>query len=414
MTLKKINLSALSANTPSPKEEVPKINPEVTWKQEIPAPVSLVPEVKVEKISPVLKTPEETSTRKKISLKDLKKTYTQSVSEVLKAPSEPTLIQENEDSPWVPLEASTKSVIEVIETSHALTMEEPESTQEVPNISVVSQEQEDSSALPEIIQPQAEEIFTITDGDTNCSIVKEEKSEIFWSYKWSFSQTIEEDIVPEVSVIEAPVVAIPAETISSVWNSREERKIDPTKTNLERYIDGKENTKKITKKKILLSGMVSILALWVPGAMFLPWGLLKSNVLETPTNITKETPPTETTDNTPSIKAEEITPMIEENTQTIEVISPNEMGIETNQIWNNEMPPPPEEAQEVAPIIGEDSQIIEVIPPNEVSPEITIENNQIWNPNIVKENEVVEVDNLRKNTKIDPKVQNYLLQKYKK
>jgi hypothetical protein len=48
-----------------------------------------------------------------------------------------------------------------------------------------------------------------------------------------------------------------------------ERKADTQNTNLERYAQAEEKTKKSTKKKIFISGLASIFALSIPSVMFL-------------------------------------------------------------------------------------------------------------------------------------------------
>lgn len=400
MTLKKINLSALNANTSTPAQDIPApITPTSTqeaWEVPLSKPIKLIS--KEEKTSPVWVVDETPSTQKKISLKDLKKSYNQSVSAVLKNTSE-NPVKSEVITPTAVEEIKTTNMQETsVPESNILIQEEGINTTEAMSVIAETLETISWEITPKSEEnTQTEEILTISDGDTNCNIIKEEKSEIFWSYKWSFTQSKEEvsPIVVEAPVIEKEEIA-PAATISKVT---EERKIDPEKTNLERYADGEEKAKKGTKKKILISWMVWVLALWVPGAMFLPWGLLKSNVLETPVNTITETQTQE--------KIQEPTPPIPSE----EVISPIDLEIETNSLPVENTPT----EEEIIPAIPvEDTPIIEVIPPNEMWVEVGIENNQIWNPEIVKENEEVVVDNLRKNTKMNPKVHNYLLEKYKK
>ncbi len=414
MTLKKINLSALNANTSAPtqgiSEPIAPTSAQEAWEAPLSKPIKLIS--KEEKTSPVWVVDETPSTQKKISLKDLKKSYTQSVSAVLKNTSE-TPLKSEVITPTAVEEIKTTNMQEPsIPESNILILEESIDTTQTLNVIGETLETISWEVTPKSEEnTQVEEVLTISDGDTNCSIIKEEKSEIFWSYKWSFSQSNEEvsPIIVEAPVTEKEEIAPPA-IVSQVM---EERKIDPEKTNLERYADGEEKSKKGTKKKILISWMVWVLALWVPGAMFLPWGLLKSNVLETPVNTITETQTQE--------KIQEPTPP----TPSEEVISPIDLELETNSLWDETsieeeiistipVENTPIEEEIIPAIPPEDTPIIEVIPPNEMWGEVAIENNQIWNPEIVKENEEVVVDNLRKNTKMNPKVHNYLLEKYKK
>jgi len=363
MSLKKINLSALSAQTTTQ-----------TAISEVDAPKE-IDEIKTEKITTqiteekfevkteIFQTEETSSIKRKISLKDLKKSHTTMWGE--SSWTETKKIQEEIHITPIKKEENLTTQIIVEPVTKAIELEKvvEEKMEKIENISTPIQEQE---------------VVVISDGDTTCNIVKEEKTEIFWNYQWSFSkkdpseETVKEEIIQTLSKKiepEAPKI---------------ERKADTQNTNLERYAQAEEKTKKSTKKKIFISGLASIFALSIPSVMFLQWGFLKSNVSELPKNTTTQ---------------QEII-----DTPSNEIQNPPEIEINTPPEIKNI----PQENIENIP-----QENIENIK-TQISSEIQIENNQVWNNEIVKENSENEVANEQKNTKIDEKLQNYLLQKYKK
>lgn len=345
MSIKKINLSALNwqNNTQTDSEITQKSDIE---KIEMVVEEKITPQIKVEAI----KAPEINSKRK-ISLKDLKKSHV-------------SLKEENQEE-ITEISKSIESENTIVKQE--INIESPVSISKEEEINFPAQSE--VSELPET----HEEVFTITDGDTNCNIVKEEKSEIFGNYKGSFSENnTSNDVV--VAEVVTPIEEIKKEVKEETKKS--ERKMDNEKTNLERYADGEEKWKKSLKKKVLFSWLASILAVSIPWVIFLQWWFLKSNVSETkqiPTEIEIQVENTATDSQLPVETQPEITPQTQETPQEVNTI------IET-----------------------------------EIIPETQTENNQVWNTDIVKENNTVEVANTQKNTKIDEKLHNYLLEKYKK
>lgn len=333
MSLKKINLSALSwqNNTQSEVASSPIISIEKLDTQ------------KEEKIIPQEESQESQDShmnnKRKISLKDLKKSHV-------------SIKEESQDEVSVVSEISQTPDNNISLDSQKETLQEEAMAQviEEKNNSIESEKSETNTP-----------VFTITDWDTNCNIIKEEKSEIFGNYKGSFSKNEASD---NVEIVEA---VTPKEEIK-VEVEKVERKIDSEKTNLERYADWEEKPKKSLKKRVIISSLASICTLSISWIIFLQWGFLKSNVSE----------------------IKNITPISEIEVENVEI--PVQTPVET-QIEVVETPTK-----------------VEV----EIIPEIQTENNQVWNPDIVKENIAVEVANTQKNTKIDQKLQNYLLEKYKK
>lgn len=341
MSIKKINLSALNwqNNTQTDSEITPNIS---TEKNDTIVEENIAPQVKIEAVED-----SQINNKRKISLRDLKKSHV-------------SLKDENQEESSESLESSeTQNTFVASEIAQDIKEETP--------LIIAKNEEANISAQ---IQSIKEEVFTITDGDTNCNIIKEEKSEIFWNYKGSFSKNDTSDDIIAVAEIVTPVEEVKKEPKKS------ERKMDNEKTNLERYADGEEKSKKSLKKKILFSWLASVLAVSIPWVIFLQWGFLKSNVSEL------KKVPTET------------------EIQIENTLTDTQLPIET-QI---EITP---QTQEIPQEINTNIEV-------EILPEVQTENNQVWNTDIVKENITVEVANTQKNTKIDQKLHNYLLEKYKK
>lgn len=355
MSLKKINLSALSGQTTTQatisEVDAPKEIDEIKTEKII----TQITEEKLEEKIEILQTEETSSIKRKISLKDLKKSHTTMWGDFSWTETK-KIQEENHITPIKKEETLTiQPIVEAVTAPSELEKVGEEKMEKIEDISTPIQEQE---------------IVIISDGDTTCNIVKEEKSEIFWNYQWSFSKKDPSEEKVKEEIIETLSEKIEPEA------PKIERKADTQNTNLERYAQAEEKTKKSTKKKIFISGLASIFALSIPSVMFLQWGFLKSNVSELPQNTTTQQ------------KVIDI--------PSIEIQNPPEMEMNT----------PPETKH----IPQENIENIET----QISPEIQIENNQVWNNEIVKENIENEVANEQKNTKIDEKLQNYLLQKYKK
>lgn len=368
MSLKKINLSALSAQTTTQattsEVDTPKEMDEIKTEKII----TQITEEKSEEKHEILNTEETSSIKRKISLKDLKKSHIVIWGE--SSWLETKKIQEEIDMTPIKKEEdlTTQTIVEAVTKPSEIEKVVEEKIEEVENISTPIQEQE---------------ILVISDGDTTCNIVKEEKTEIFWNYQWSFSKKD-----PSEETVKEEIVEILSEKIEPEA-PKTERKADTQNTNLERYAQSEEKTKKSRKNKILISGLASIFTLSIPSVMFLQWGFLKSNVSELPKNTTTQ---------------QEIIDTPSNETQNLpEIDTPSN---ETQNLPEMEINTPPE----IKDIPQENIENIEEV----ISPEIQIENNQVWNNEIVKENIENEVANQQKNTKIDEKLQNYLIQKYKK
>lgn len=230
-----------------------------------------------------------------------------------------------------------------------------------------------------------QENFKITDWDTNCNFVNEKKTEIFANYKWSFSkETTENKTQTSTEEIKNE---IPNQVIEHISENKEDIKLEEPsritkdKTNLERYSESEIIAKKQKQKKVVVWGIVWLLSVCIPGLLFSQNMFLKWNI-----NETKDIP--------------KITTEIVKEKHNF----PNEKNVQTPSV------------EEVIPENFTSEEVIQNISEKTANtPEVIIpENNQMVNNEIVKENEIIQVDNIQKTTTINPKVQNYLLQKYKK
>ncbi len=346
MALKKINLSALNKKS----EEENHISPIIKVKNEPKAiEENIVNDTWIDE------------PKKKISLKKLKK--------ILPEPQE-------SEKEVLSSEVFSKQVIsENIQENHISSEE------------ILTQEILETS---EIIttQESKEEIFQISDGDTNCNIVKEEKSEIFANYKWSFGKQPEEAPIHSEKKEEVNTQKVQNETLPL-------RSIDTENTNLERYAQSEEKKTFSKQKKVILSSMVWILALWIPWALFFPGGILKSNVSEI-NNVNSQ------------IAKEELSAPIPVSNFQENITNPSEENIANNtdlplSLENTKK----EENENLTNMVSENIQ-------SELTQNEWEEYNEGENIDIVKENIENEVDNIEKSTKINQKLHNYLLEKYKK
>ena len=198
---------------------------------------------------------EENKPKIKISLKWIKENTTSEKNEVIK--------QENlitpADNQWVVLEE--KQVLNL----------------EIQNLEKTEEKTEEKTT------------FSITDWDTQVNIVNEEKNEIFWSYKGSFSHTKDEIKWEKIKTIEEKEdlkkEEIKEEKIK-LWsenmpNLQKEVQNISWETNLERY--AKLNSNKKWLKKALVPVLSLVLVLWfsIWTATFLNSKNLKTNVVET-------------------------------------------------------------------------------------------------------------------------------------
>lgn len=205
MIIKKINLSALN------KENEVEINDTE----------ESLSNISNEEIIENVKKIETQVNKKKISLKDLKKSpylNTELKEEIKETDWETTWILENPKNFSIPLE----------------------------------EVKEDSINEKKIIQ------IWISDGDTNCSILKEEKNELFLNYKWSFAEEIKLPENPQKDVNEI------------IWNESNEISDKPEeiwkienidvnkKTNLEIYSEKETLSKQNKYKKVIISSLVTM------------------------------------------------------------------------------------------------------------------------------------------------------------
>lgn len=332
MTIKKINLSALNKKI-SQTENVTEINNSSLFEDNNQISTKETQEVS----SQELQIP-----KKKISLKDLKK-YSSLITENF---SQDTEKEEKNEAPQ-----------EII----AAKIEEKQEVEKMENEVV---ELKDKTNLESGIKTTQIEI---SDWDTKCNIIKEEKSELFINYKWSFSEEIklpEEKSVKDVEIKEKNDKKSNNIKIEEETKQNEVNQTPKTleKTNLERYSESGKIVKKNKYKKVFISSLVTMFCflIWL-WAYFLNW---KTNIkwnLQENTDLT----------------------LINEHTDwTIEV-----------QEYNNITQ---EEIKQI-----EDKVFIE----NKNSLEIK--------NNIIKENVKNQFDNISNSNTINEKLKNYLIQKYK-
>ena len=320
MTVKKINLSAL--NKESQAEISDFMKSQETHPNEVIKNEKTL-ETKTEEIQ------ETNIVKKKISLKDIKKS-----SNII-----------------------TKNISQDIEKEEI----EGGNSQEVVEFKVEEKEEvKDNQEEKTNLESEIKVIqIWITDGDTNCNIIKEEKSELFLNYKWSFSEEIKlpekkEEIEGENS---QEVVEFKVEEKEEVKDNQEE------KTNLERYSEGEKLVRKNKYKKVIISSLITMFCfiIWF-WAYFLSWKInIKWNLAENKNN--------------------KITVINEYNDWTMEVIKHNNLSIEEVKQKENEV---------------------------------------FWNETISEvKNDIVnesvenQVDNTTNSNTIKQKLKNHLIQKYK-
>ncbi len=352
MEIKKINLSALSTMQTQTTSEV-------------------INEPEAQEISAIAdnKNQADTSNRKKISLKNLKRNNDNSEnlsSLVLGEIKQEIQTTNEEDKPTIQKVTLKKLWLSSKETAIDTTTEASKSDW----AEVSSEEKNDSitdiassnikTSINETTEIQAEEIpkissFEISDWDTSCKIIKEEKDEIFSNYKWSFTPEVKiekKDTKKEEKEVVLQQEAIMQEIPEIVKNIN-----SSNQTNLERYSESEEKFKKLKNKKIIAW---IVITLWA-----LVWGIYTSQLDFVKWSI-RET--------------KDLNPSIEQNIQ------------------NN----PVEEIQINKPIQKNDTENT-VITENKLEPK----------SDIVKENIPNQVDNIENSNNINQKLHNYLKEKYK-
>lgn len=297
---------------------------------------------------------QEVSSKKKISLKSLKKCVITPEWEEICEDSEATK------------EIKTKLSKEI--ANQEVQNKQPKISLKKPILSTPEEKVEEKTKSEEVKEEKSE-VFQISDGDTSCNIIKEEKSEIFANYKWSFSHSEEE--------VKNEVIKEIIESKPEIMEVKNEPKSE--KTNLERYSESEKISKKTKQKKLITWSILWILALSTSWFFATQNLFIKSNINEVSkvwveVSIEKNTQPEikEISVNTEEISTE----------KPIEVINPPEIIV---------MP--------------------EIVNDFETQDNI---NNQIVNNDIVKENIENQFDNIEKSTKINQKLHNYLREKYKK
>lgn len=350
MALKKINLSAL--NKQSVQNTSEEINLNLPTKNNISVSESTsLPQTDENTLrsEETQATPmeENVPVKKMISLKGLHKPQSEIKTEEKTQEEKPEEIIQPQTQKVIP-KMSLKSPISPIETSQPLEISENQNTPS-------SQEEN----TPQ--ETKKEEVLVISDGDTNCNIIKEEKSEIFGNYQWSFTPPKKEkelEIKSEKTIQVSKKEVLPTPTENTIQEKPQKTEkytpnLDTSKTNLERYSESEKLIKKQKQKKVIVSSIIGTLILSLSSFMYMqPW-FLKSNIQEkTPTTLSQE----------PIQSEENHTQNTQENLY--------------------ELP--------------------------------KIEDSHIQNNPIVKENIENRVDNMENSTKIDERLQNYLLQKYKK
>lgn len=403
MSIKKINLSALQWNIDQENQE------EVITQNE-------------NSIEMIKEEPKEikSNNKAKISLRNLKKSSPInsvetpeiiSTQEIKEENTENKEIIDTKDSNFVSIEKPSKPKISLkstqkendlsqVKTEIIENWEKDEVKEEVvKNKEIISELSNETkkSENTEILVKQ--EKFKISDWDTSCNFVNEKKTEIFSNYKWSFSkETTENKTQTSTEKIKNE---IPTQVIEHISENKEDVKLQEAsritkdKTNLERYSESEIIAKKQKQKKVVVWGIVWLLSVCIPGLLFSQNMFLKWNINETKdipkitTEIVKEK---QDNSNENILETPSVEEVIPENFNSEEIIQNT-----------------PESVINTPEVVKQDEK--EIVNTTEI---IDIENNQMVNNEIVKENEIIQVDNIQKTTTINPKVQNYLLQKYKK
>lgn len=441
MTLKKINLSALhTTNTNQTSTEIWEASTkwEFPWETEIKKENDRttlpVEETPLNQISPV-----------KISLKQLKKTTDETPENKNNSENTPE-IKKDDIVSWVSSQSETidnplqeKKLFTMKKTAPLeapMPLAETNETPISPQVNNISEKQSIDEPTQNTNSPteniSVTEKLNIADWDTNCNIIVEDKKEIFWSYKWSFIKEKKEDIISmtknkiektqEVFSIQESVIVAKepisntqmSPSLAELWEQNSKDTIqktplqDTSKTHLEKYSIAKSLTTKFKKQKFILAWVVSWLSLSIWWLLFFQWNLIKWNIQEIDVIPTTQSeilssweniqPPKENItvaqpiENIPSTPIENIPPA------PVEIINLD------SEIWipTNDIPQPTHE--NIQPPITE--PIMHTIP--------EIDNSQIWNTEIVKENTEVQVENIEKSGNINEKLHNFLREKYKK
>ncbi len=391
MVIKKINLSALNKQS---------------WEETINNDTILNTDENISKSEDRKNTNEsieiekiqEVSSKKKISLKSLKKCVITPEWEEICEDSEATKEIKNQLSNEIANQ-------EVQNKQPKISLKKPILSAPEEKVEEKTQEIVSEETKSEEVKEEKSEVFQISDGDTSCNIIKEEKSEIFANYKWSFSHSEEEvknEVIKEITEEKSEIkeiVEVKNEAKAEIVDDEEPQKIQEikekksTKTNLERYSESEKISKKAKQKKLITWSILWLLALSTSWFFATQNLFIKSNINEvskvwvevsTEKNIEQkneievkkdfkiEQIPT----NTPEITTEATVDINKEKTNTPEII--------------------------VMPEIVNDFETQDNI------------NNQIVNNDIVKENNENQFDNIEKSTKINQKLHNYLREKYKK
>ncbi len=244
MTTPKINLSALK------KENNTSLNQDLEIKKEE------VIEVKDEIKNEIVET---NKPKIKISLKWLKENIIEEKKETIKQD-------------------------ELITSNELITSED--------NQEIVLEKKQEQQLDEKIEEKKEKTTFSIIDWDTQVSVFNEEKNEIFWSYKGSFSHTKDEIKGEKITTIEEKqTLSLELQNWEKVeekiklWsenipNLQKEVQDISWETNLERY--AKLNSNKKWFKKVLVPVLSLMLVLWfsIWTWLFLNSKNLKTNVVE--------------------------------------------------------------------------------------------------------------------------------------
>lgn len=401
MTIKKINLSALNKQD---SKEVLENNAVLENNETIQNKTEVVEIVEKKEV-------EENFTKKKISLKSLKKCVITPSWEEICGDVESHLETKNE--------VSSEVIVDEIQNKQPKISLKKTSTlvEEVKNEEITEEKETilEVKSQEEKIEEKYE-IFQISDWDTSCNIIKEEKSEIFANYKWSFlhseeevkNEVIKEVVLEEEKPLEAEVketqIVSEKNTPETIQDKKEEKQ---AKTNLERYSESEKIAKKTKQKKLITWSIVWILALSASWFFATQNLFIKSNINE----VQKVWVEVSTEKNIePTIE----TSVVEENvevkqvpSEVIQEVTPEIIPEVTQEVVTEVIPEVTQEQTNTPEIIVMPEMVNDIQTPEN-------QNNQIVNNDIVKENDENQFDNIEKTTKINQKLHNYLREKYKK
>lgn len=381
----KLNLNALKTNTDNNSSDL-EVTPEEK-KVEIEEQTISKKKFSLKELN-ISWTKKENNTNENISSENVKVTEVVSVETEVKNET-PLKIEEEPKKAKIWLksiiktetsnENKSEAVIKTEETPKEIIKEEVIIQQEIPKDESLVKTNElpkETTNEPEIKKDDSEEVkvLSISDWDTSCSIITEKKSEIFWNYKWSFTQTIqEEEKKPETEVIQDIKIE------------------EPKKTNLESYSNWNIENKKNKSKKIILTSLFTITSLSLSWFFIIESWLLKSNVQET--------------------KKEEVNIEVKKEEPKKEEVTENSNNI----IEDTQEAPTINEPStiEETPIVNETPNTEETPVVEENTESVTDNNIKVEETEIVKENLENSVDNNTNYNRIDKKVENFLLKKYK-